>query len=144
MQGFLSSYAEIWSLAAAMTVQPQPAPLEEALAAALGDSVSAAPNRLDEYVADTYWPALHAAAAGTPLARPDVVVCPRTEEQVAEVLAIADEHRAPVVAWGGGSGTQGGCLPIRGGIVVDLRGLDEIVEIDERSLTVTAQAGVNG
>ena len=46
--------------------------------------------------------------------------------------------------WGGGSGTQGGCLPVRGGIVLDLRGLDEIVEVDETSLTVTAQAGVNG
>src|SRR3954452_21126918 len=142
MQGFLSSYAEIWNLADAMTVKP--APLQDALAAALGDAASTAPERLDEYVADTYWPALYAAAAGTPLARPDVVVQPRTEEQVAEVLAIADRHRAPVVAWGGGSGTQGGCLPIHGGIVVDLRGLDEILEVDERSMTVTAQAGVNG
>jgi alkyldihydroxyacetonephosphate synthase len=142
MQGFLSSYAEIWNLADAMTVKP--APLQDALAAALGDAASTAPERLDEYVADTYWPALYAAAAGTPLARPDVVVRPRTEEQVAEVVGIADAHRAPVVAWGGGSGTQGGCLPIRGGIVVDLRGLDQILEVDERSMTVTAQAGVNG
>jgi alkyldihydroxyacetonephosphate synthase len=142
MQGFLSSYAEIWKLADAMTVEP--APLHDDLAAALGDAASTAPERLDEYVADTYWPALHAAAAGTPIARPDVVVQPRTEEQVAEVLAIADAHRAPVVAWGGGSGTQGGCLPIRGGIVVDLRSLDQILDVDERSMTVTAQAGVNG
>jgi alkyldihydroxyacetonephosphate synthase len=142
MQGFLSSYAEIWKLADAMTVEP--APLHDDLAAALGDAASTAPERLDEYVTDTYWPALHAAAAGTPLARPDVVVQPRTEEQVAEVLAIADAHRAPVVAWGGGSGTQGGCLPIHGGIVVDLRSLDQILDVDERSMTVTAQAGVNG
>ena len=53
-------------------------------------------------------------------------------------------HGVPVVAWGGGSGTQGGAVPIHGGLVVDLRGLDRIVEIDERSMTVTAQAGVNG
>jgi len=63
-------------------------------------------DRLDAFVADTYWPALHAAAAGTPIARPDVVVRPRTEEEVAEVVAIADRHRTPVVPWGGGSGTQ--------------------------------------
>ena len=50
----------------------------------------------------------------------------------------------PVVAWGGGSGTQGGAVPVHGGLVVDLRGLDQIVAIDERSMTVTAQAGVNG
>ena len=41
------------------------------------------------------------------------------------MLAIADAHRTPVVPWGGGSGTQGGCLPIRGGIVIDVPGLDE-------------------
>ena len=50
----------------------------------------------------------------------------------------------PVVAWGGGSGTQGGAVAINGGLVVDLRALDRIIEIDERSMTVTAQAGVNG
>jgi len=111
---------------------------------ALGAAVSTAPDRLDAFVADTYWPALHAAAAGTPIARPEIVVRPETEEAVAEVLAIADAHRTLVVPWGGGSGTQGGCLPIRGGIVIDMTALDEIIEVDERSMTVTAQAGVNG
>ena len=52
--------------------------------------------------------------------------------------------RVPVVAWGGGSGTQGGAVAVHGGLVIDLRALDRIIEIDERSLTVTAQAGVNG
>ena len=117
----------------------------DALSAALGGGiVSTAPDRLDAYVADTYWPALHAAAAGAPIARPDVVVRPETEEQVAEILAIADRHRTPVTAWGGGSGTQGGCLPTHGGIVVDLRGLDAVLAVDETSLTVTVQAGKNG
>jgi alkyldihydroxyacetonephosphate synthase len=147
MQGFLSSYAQICKRAPAMTTTP-PAALsnvEEALVSALGrDAVSTAPERLDAYVADTYWPALHAAAAGTPIARPDVVVRPRSEEEVAEVVRLADAHRVPVVPWGGGSGTQGGCLPVHGGIVIDLTSLDRILEIDEQSLTVTAQAGVNG
>ncbi len=127
-----------------MTTTSPAADLEQALIAALGSAVSTAPDRLDEFVADTYWPALHAAAAGTPIARPDVVVRPQTEAGVAEVLAIADAHRTSVVPWGGGSGTQGGCLPIRGGIVIDMTALDRIVAIDERSMTVTAQAGVNG
>ena len=66
------------------------------------------------------------------------------EEGVAVALRVAAAHGVPVVAWGGGSGTQGGAVPIHGGLVIDLRALDRIVEIDERSLTVTAQAGVNG
>src|SRR3954467_14127037 len=119
--------------------------LEPALAAAVGPgNVHTADAQLDGYTADTYWPALAARAAGTPLGRPDVVVVPRSEEDVAAVLRVAAAHEVPVVAWGGGSGTQGGAVPVNGGLVVDLKGLDRIVEIDERSLTVTAQAGVNG
>src|SRR5215213_9956199 len=119
--------------------------VKAALVARVGDSsVSTASEDLDAYTADTYWPALAATAAGTPLARPEIVVRPRTEEDVAATVAIADEQGTPVVPWGGGSGTQGGSLPIRGGIVVDMRSLDEIVEIDEVSMTVTVQAGVNG
>jgi alkyldihydroxyacetonephosphate synthase len=119
--------------------------VKAALAAAVGvDAVTTAPDDLDAYTADTYWPALAAAAAGTPLARPEIVVRPRTEEDVAAVVATADAQRTPLVAWGGGSGTQGGALPTHGGIVLDLRSLDGILEIDETSMTVTAQAGVNG
>jgi alkyldihydroxyacetonephosphate synthase len=117
----------------------------DALERALGPgSVATSPHELDAYVADTYWPALHGAAAGNPIARPDIVVHPATEQAVADVLAIAVEHRTPVVPWGGGSGTQGGSLPLEGGIVIDLRSLDQILEIDETSMTVTVQAGING
>ena len=45
---------------------------------------------------------------------------------------------------GGGSGTQGGALPLFGGILLDTKRMDKILEIDEKSLTVTAQAGING
>jgi alkyldihydroxyacetonephosphate synthase len=115
------------------------------IAAELGvEAVSTAPERLDAYTADTYWLALHARAAGTPIGRPELVVTPRDEAGVAAVLRLADAQRVPVVAWGGGSGTQGGSVPVHGGLVIDLTGLDRIVEIDERSYTVTCEAGVNG
>jgi alkyldihydroxyacetonephosphate synthase len=117
------------------------ADLSQALPAGL---VSTAPEVLDKYVADTYWKALAARAAGAPLGRPDVVVTPRTDEEVAAVVRAANHHRVPVVPWGGGSGTQGAAIPTRGGIVIDLTGMNRIVEVDERSLTVTAEAGVNG
>jgi alkyldihydroxyacetonephosphate synthase len=106
--------------------------------------VSTEPEVLDRYVADTYWKALAARAAGSPLGRPDVVVTPRSDDEVAAVVRLGNLHQVPVVPWGGGSGTQGAAIPTHGGIVVDLTGMDRIVEIDERSLTVTAEAGVNG
>jgi alkyldihydroxyacetonephosphate synthase len=113
------------------------------LAAELAD-VSDAPERLDAYVTDTYWLALHQQAEGEPLGRPDLVARPASEAEVAAALRLASEHRVPVIAWGGGSGTQGGSVPVHGGLVLDLTGLDRIVEIDERSCTVTCEAGVNG
>src|SRR3954470_15735948 len=119
--------------------------LAPALAAVLGaDAVHTEDAQLDAYTADTYWPAIAARAAGRPLGRPDIVARPRSEEDVAAALRVAAAHEVPVVAWGGGSGTQGGAVAVDGGLVVDLKGLDRIVEIDERALTVTAQAGVNG
>lgn len=107
-------------------------------------TVSTAPEVLDRYTADTYWKALAARAAGSPLGRPDVVAKPRGDEEVAAVVRVANRHQVPVVPWGGGSGTQGASIPTQGGIVIDLTGMDRIVEIDERSLTVTAEAGMNG
>src|SRR3954449_5076111 len=119
--------------------------LAPALAAVLGaDSVHTTDAQLDAYTADTYWPAIAARAAGTPLGRPEVVAVPRTEDDVAAALRVAAAYNVPVVAWGGGSGTQGGCVPVHGGLVVDLSALNRIIEIDERSMSVTAQAGVNG
>ena len=107
-------------------------------------AVTTASEDLDAYTADTYWPALAAVAAGTPLARPEIVVRPETEEDVAAVVAVAAERGTPVATWGGGSGTQGGALPIHGGIVLDMRSLDQVIEVDETSMTVTVQAGANG
>ena len=48
---------------------------------------------------------------------PDFIVHPASAEEIARVLQIANTYRVPVVTWGGGSGTQGGAIPIFGGIV---------------------------
>ena len=113
------------------------------LEAALADG-EVVTDGLDEYAADTYWKAVAARAAGTPLGLPDVVVLPSSDEDVAATLEVANRLRVPVVPRGGGSGSQGGAVPVAGGIVLDLARLDRIVDVDETSLTVTAEAGVNG
>jgi alkyldihydroxyacetonephosphate synthase len=119
--------------------------LARELADAVGDGgVVTDSERLDDYTADTYWKALAARASGNPLGRPELVVVPTSEEDVATVLQVANRRGVPVVPWGGGSGSQGGAVPTEGGIVLDMRGLDRIVEVDEESLAVTAEAGVNG
>jgi alkyldihydroxyacetonephosphate synthase len=81
---------------------------------------------------------------GERLPTPDFVVHPASPEEIAAILGLANRYRIPVVPWGGGSGTQGGALPIYGGILLDIKRLNRIIEIDDKSLTVTAEAGING
>ena len=76
--------------------------------------------------------------------KPDFIVHPGSTEEISNVLKIAKSYRIPVVPWGGGSGTQGGAIPTYGGIILDVKRLNQILEINENSLYVTAQAGVNG
>ena len=80
---------------------------------------------------------------GTAGPGPEYVVRPRTTEQVAEILAWADRTRTPIVPFGGGSGVLGGIAP-DGGVVVELRAMNQIVDLDEKSLLVRCQAGVSG
>lgn len=100
-------------------------------------------NLVAELSLDTYWKAKAYAAAGRPMLA-DAVVRPRTAEETASVLAAASATGVAVVPRAGGSGSQGGAVPDRGGIVLDTSLLDKIVELDERSQTVRVQAGVPG
>ena len=79
--------------------------------------------------------------ADMPPAPPDVVVFARSRDDVVAVLALAREHGAPVVAFGAGSGLEGESLAPRGGISLDLTGLDRI-EIRPADLQATVGAGV--
>ncbi|RME84584.1 MAG: FAD-binding oxidoreductase [Caldilineae bacterium] len=81
---------------------------------------------------------------GERLPMPDYIVHPGSAEEISEIMDIANKYHLPVVPWGGGSGTQGGALPMFGGILLDMKRMNKIIEIDEVSLTVTAQAGING
>ena len=89
--------------------------LAPALAALLGaDAVLTEDAQLDAYTADTYWPAISARAERRPArAARTSSPCPRSEADVAATLRIASAYGVPVVAWGGGSGTQGGAVPDR-------------------------------
>ena len=101
------------------------------------------PEILAELSLDTYWKAKALAAGGRPLLA-DAVIRPRNASEVARTLAVAADIGVPVVPRAGGSGSQGGAIPDHGGIILDTRSLDQIVELDEHSQTVRVQAGVPG
>src|SRR5439155_25709571 len=72
------------------------------------------------------------------------VARPVDTAQVAALLAVCARERVPVTPAGARSGVCGGAVPVAGGVVLDLTGLDAIVGLDEESSLVTAKAGVMG
>jgi glycolate oxidase len=74
---------------------------------------------------------------------PDVVVLPRTTEQVAEVVRLANRTRTPVVPRAAGTGLTDGATPLKGGILLDVKRMNQIREIDLVDRTVTVQPGLN-
>lgn len=117
--------------------------LVEALAHIVGaDRVIPQPEARRKYANDQYWYAIAAAGAGEPISLPDVAVTPSTPEDVARIVKLANEMRVSITPWGGGSGVQGAANADKGGIVLDLRGLNRIREIDELSLTCVVEAGL--
>jgi glycolate dehydrogenase FAD-linked subunit len=75
-------------------------------------------------------------------AMPDIVVFASSIEQVAFVMKVANETGTPVYPRGGGSGLTGGSIPLKGGIVLTLERMNQILQIDENNFSVTAQAGI--
>jgi D-lactate dehydrogenase (cytochrome) len=71
-----------------------------------------------------------------------VVVHAITTEEVAAVLALADERRVPVTPFAARTSLEGHVIPLAGGISLDLTRMDRILEIRPESLTATVQAGV--
>jgi glycolate oxidase len=73
---------------------------------------------------------------------PMLVVLPRTEEQVREVLAICHRLEVPVVARGSGTGLSGGAMPHASGVVLSLARMNKILELDPIARTARVQPGV--
>lgn len=73
---------------------------------------------------------------------PQAVVLPSSTAEVAAVMRLCGEYGVPVTTRGAGSGLAGGCLPVRGGVVLSTERMDAIVEIDERNHQVRVQPGV--
>ncbi len=93
-------------------------------------------------------PDLLRARAGDLDDAPDVVVRPGSHEDVAAVLAWAAEHHVAVVPFGGGTCVTGGLAARRDGyaglISLDLVRLDQLLSVDEVSMTAVLQAGLRG
>ena len=70
------------------------------------------------------------------------VVRPKNTQEVQKIIEFANEVRVPVTPSSSGIHFKGAALPLQGGIVLDLRGMDRILEIDERNRKVRIEPGV--
>ena len=81
--------------------------------------------------------------SGASLPRPaDYVILPKTIEEVQKIVLLANEEKIPLVPMGGGMTLSGLTIPIKGGIVVDMKRMDQILEINELSRYALIEAGV--
>jgi D-lactate dehydrogenase (cytochrome) len=104
------------------------------LAAIVGEErVSRREADLTAHSADESW---------APPALANVVVWPLSTQEIADILRYANEKEIPVVPWSGGSSLEGNPIPVRGGILLALYRMNEIVEVREADLQVVVQPGV--
>lgn len=74
--------------------------------------------------------------------KPDAVLKANTVEEISSVLSYCRRNRIPVVPRGAGTSGLFGVVPKKGGVVLDLRNLAEVIEIDKDRETVTIEAGI--
>ena len=72
---------------------------------------------------------------------PEIVVQPRTTEQVSEIMKIANREKIPVVPRGAGTGLCGSAVPIKGGMVLAMQRMNKVVKISVEDLWVDVEVG---
>lgn len=74
--------------------------------------------------------------------RPELVLLPRTTEEVARTMRILHRARVPVVARGAGTGLSGGATPVEGGVVLSLARMRDVLSLDPIDRVARVQAGL--
>ncbi len=74
---------------------------------------------------------------------PDAIVQPQTPEEISALYKFCQKKKIPLVPRGAGTSGYGGAIPRKGGIVVDTRRMDNILEIDEENMTVLVEPGIS-
>lgn len=66
----------------------------------------------------------------------------KSAEEVAAVLKLCSENDVPVTVRGAGTGQVGGSVPVKGGVVLSVKGMDKILGYNEEERTLRVQPGV--
>ncbi|MFO8018861.1 MAG: FAD-binding oxidoreductase [Promethearchaeia archaeon] len=96
------------------------------------------------YTQDTTLITLNWLMEGKLAGLPAIVTWPETTEHISDILKYCSEKEIPIVPYAEGSGVVGGAIPVRGGIILDMKKFNQILEINDKNLSVTVQTGING
>jgi glycolate oxidase len=73
---------------------------------------------------------------------PDVVVQPESTEDVVYAVKVAAKYRVPIIPRAGASAMTGGSVPRAGGITLDLRRMNRVLEVDLDNLQLVCEPGI--
>ncbi len=73
---------------------------------------------------------------------PDIVVFPKSTEEVSQILTLANKEKIPVIPRGAGTGMSGGALAVKGGIVLGMNRMNKILSVDKENMVCKVQPGV--
>ncbi len=73
---------------------------------------------------------------------PDAVCRAMSTEEVAAIVKLCAAYDTPIVAYGAGSSLEGALIPLKGGVSLDLTGMNQILSVRAEDLDATVQAGV--
>src|SRR5919107_5016035 len=73
---------------------------------------------------------------------PSCAVFPGSVDEVRRIVLIANEEKIPLIPYGGGSGLMGAALSLKPAIVLDLRRMNRLLQIDKQSRLAQVQAGM--
>lgn len=104
-----------------------------ALSDLLGDRLSTAKADLALHAqSESHW-------QGPP---PDAIAYPISTAEVAAIAAISARHRIPLIAWGAGTSLEGHALAFQGGITVDFRHMNKVLQVHPEDMIAVVQPGI--
>jgi D-lactate dehydrogenase (cytochrome) len=77
-----------------------------------------------------------------PCVPPDAVAFARSTEEVSEIVQICAHHKVPLIPFGAGTGLEGNVVALRGGVCIDISGMNQILQVRAGDLDATVEAGV--
>jgi FAD/FMN-containing dehydrogenase len=73
---------------------------------------------------------------------PDIVVLPRSADEVQAVIRLANKEKIPVTPYVSGGNIGGLAIPLKGGILLDLKRMNRIIEVSEIDMYAVLEPGV--